>query len=106
MTTWAPVGHHRYTGASDEQTTARYEEIAREVIAVASDPEEEPLFEGPDGRARTAVFLAYWASQESGEYRADVATGRRRGDHDRSVCLMQVQPRSGTISRRSTRASA
>jgi hypothetical protein len=72
------------------QETARYESIAKDFATVAMDPSEKPAFEGEDGRAKTALLMASIASFESG-YRADVDTGRTRGDHGASWCLMQIQ---------------
>lgn len=78
-----------------ETTFARYNAIAEDIARVASDPDEEPLFEGDDARARTAVLLGSIAASES-FLRADVDTCRTRGDGGRSVTVFQLQraPRS------------
>jgi len=67
----------------------RYRRIAADIDTVTTDPQETPAFDGPDGRARTALLLASTAYDES-LFRADVDDGRARGDHGRSVCVMQV----------------
>src|SRR4029077_20129005 len=66
----------------------RYEGIARDIVAVSFDPEEAPLFAGPRGRARTALFIDAVASFES-FYREDVDQGKKRGDLG-EVCILQV----------------
>lgn len=63
-------------------------EVAADALAVAYDPTEAPLFDGPHGRARTAALLLSVASFESG-FSRDVDRGQRRGDAGRSWCLMQ-----------------
>ena len=74
-----------------EQVKARYEEFAGVVARVAYDPAEKPLFDGPDGRARTAALMLSVAFYESG-FRRDVALGVgrfSRGDHGRSCTPWQ-----------------
>lgn len=69
----------------------RYEDFASDVALVAYDPEEKPLFAGPNGRARTAVMLLSTALYESG-FRRDVDLGigpRARGDGGRSCTAWQ-----------------
>jgi len=68
---------------------ARYESIATDIEAVASDPGEPPIATGPDGRARTALLLAS-TSYDEGQFREEVDDGRARGDGGRSVCLSQI----------------
>lgn len=97
MLAWAPAKTHDYY-ASREDTTARYESIARDVAEVALDPNEAPLFGGPEGRAQTALLVASIASYESGGFRRDVDLGsgkRSRGDGGRSWCIMQVNVGNG-----------
>jgi hypothetical protein len=84
MMAWSPP----ITKTTAEQS--RYEAIARDFAAVAFDANEKPVFDGEDGRAKTALLMAAIASYESG-YRADVDDGRTRGDHGNSWCLMQVR---------------
>jgi hypothetical protein len=81
MVTWAPP--------QTDTDLARYKAIAQDIETVAYDPDETPAFEGPEGRARTALILASTAYDES-FFRADVDDGRARGDGGRSVCVMQV----------------
>lgn len=72
-----------------EEAAERYENIALSALRVAFDPKEEPLFKEAGGRSRTAVTLLAIASYES-DFRADVDSGRVRGDAGRSWCLMQI----------------
>ena len=91
----APVESHRFTGATDAQTTARYAGIAADIADVSMDPEEPPVFSGDDGRVKTAMLLASITLFESGGYRADVDELRHRGDGGQAVCLAQIHPWKG-----------
>src|SRR5437899_343468 len=82
MTAWAPP--------KTNSEVPRYEAIASDIGAVAADEGETPVFDGDEGRARTALLLASTAFDESG-FRADVDDGRARGDEGESVCIMQVR---------------
>lgn len=64
----------------------RYASIADDALAVATDG---PLFGGPLGAERTALFMLSIASYESG-FHPLVDSGRWRGDGGRSWCLMQI----------------
>jgi hypothetical protein len=69
----------------------RYHDFAADVALVTYDPEERPLFAGPNGRAKTAVMLLSTALYESG-FRRDVDLGigpRARGDGGRSCTAFQ-----------------
>ena len=68
--------------------TNRYARIAWVVLDVAYDPAEKPLFEGPKGRAKTALQLLAIAGFES-SYREDVQMGVKRGKAG-DACLMQI----------------
>lgn len=94
MTAWVPLTAH---AEPKDETQARYESIARDAAAVASDASEAPLFGGPSGRAQTALLMVAVASLESG-FKKAVDDGTRRGDHNRSVCLMQIRVGSGATS--------
>lgn len=94
--TAAPMEKPAYYADSketQEERAARYNSIATDLLEVAYDAQEAPLFKGNDGRAKTAALLLSIASFESG-FRKDVDIGvgeRSKGDHGRSWCLMQVQ---------------
>ena len=94
---WSPLSAHRYTGASDEQTFARYESIAEDLADVTS--EELPAFAGPDGTVKTALLALSIASLESGGFRADVDSTKPSGDchggHCHAVCVAQIWLRPG-----------
>ncbi len=84
---------------------AHYRAIAQDLVIVAYDPDEAPLFGGPRGRARTALLLDAVASLES-QYRADVDDGRKRGGLG-EVCILQVllpSPRHRVVLRGDTYA--
>lgn len=91
MNTWAPY--------RAEASAPFRESVAGDVAAVAYDPEEAPLFAGPDGRARTALLLTSVAFHES-TFREDIADGHCRPtecDHGRAFGLMQIQPGTGLV---------
>jgi hypothetical protein len=92
MTAWIPMRAH---AEPVEDTMARYESIARDAAMVAYDDAEQPLFDGPDGRARTALLMLSIASFES-SYQHAVDIGAGRGDHGTSYCLMQIRVGEGT----------
>lgn len=86
--TWAP-------NAQDD-TRAR---AAEEIVDVAYDESEPPLFDGDYARARTALLIGITASQESG-LRDDVQAGHcrpRECDHGNSFCWMQVRARPAIL---------
>ena len=91
MLTWAPLEAHDYTKIPRDVTRARYESIARDLEVVVTDPLEAPLFDGPTGRAQTAVLMLAIASYESGQFRADVdREDRPTGDGGAAWCLGQL----------------
>jgi hypothetical protein len=89
MLAWVPLHSHAPL-ESDEHVAARYAGIARDAASVALDDHEPPLFEGPMGRAETALLMLSVASYES-SFSAKIDDGTRRGDHGRSYCLMQIR---------------
>lgn len=77
---------------SAEDALRRYEDIADDVISVAYDERERPVFSGKYGRAMTAALMVAVAFNES-SFRKDVDFGlgpKARGDSGKSWCLMQV----------------
>ena len=80
-----PVGAQE----TPEQTQARYESIARDLVSVVYDEHEKPLFPGDQARAKTAALLIAIAKFES-EFRRDVDLGEVRGDSGKSWCLGQI----------------
>jgi hypothetical protein len=92
MVGWVPL--YAQPNESHDEVMDRYESIARDAATVALDPDEAPLFDGPDGRTRTALLMLSVASFESG-YRKRVDEGRGRGDNGRSFCLMQIRVGTG-----------
>lgn len=71
----------------------RYARIAWTALDVAMDPDEPPLFQGPNGRAFTALQLLAVASFES-QFRKDVQSGEKRGKAGDS-CYVQIVIPSG-----------
>ena len=65
MFAWAPPADHDYY-ADRQDTVERYESIAKDIADVALDPNEPPLFGGPQGRAQTALYVTSIAFYESG----------------------------------------
>ena len=89
MIYWVPMTDHAYTGEKPEVTLARYNEIATTIIEVAMDPNRQPLFEGDDGRIKTALLLASVASSE-GFFRKDVDSCKVGGDNGLAWGLWQT----------------
>lgn len=98
MTTWMPV-HEHARGETAEATQARYAQIAEDVAEVALDPDEQPLFEGEDGRVKTALLLLAVAYHES-SFRAEIDAGRCKPfecDHGRAFSMWQLHPEDGLV---------
>ena len=87
MVAWNPPANHREGSA---KALARYQDIASDIADVSLDGAEAPVFDGTDGRVKTALLLTSIASMESG-FRADIDAGQQRGGHGVAWCLMQVQ---------------
>lgn len=82
MTAWVPAENHAWY-QTPEQTAGHYQDIASDIVEVAMDPDEIPVFDGPDGRAETALLLASIASWESAfNQRTDEGKSIRKGDND------------------------
>ncbi len=96
ITTQAPPTRPTYypeAKETPEEALVRYQGIAEGIKDVVYDPDEAPLFKGPDGRARTAAVVESIMSHES-FFRKDVDFGLGKsgvGDGGKSWCLMQVQ---------------
>ncbi|HXN33946.1 MAG TPA: hypothetical protein VN894_18880 [Polyangiaceae bacterium] len=93
MLAWVPLHAHASFESSDH-VLARYQSIARDVVSVALDESEAPVFEGPDNRTQTALLMLAVASYES-SFNKRVDDGTRRGDNGHSYCLMQVHVGQG-----------
>ena len=74
-------------GETLEEMTARYENTAIDMASVIED--RGPLFKGDDDGRKTAATMVAIMKYES-ELAQDVAVGKRRGDHGRSWCYMQI----------------
>lgn len=98
MTAWMPIRNHAHNEAS-EVTEARYEQIAADVAQIALDPDETPLFQGEDGRVKTALLLLSVALHESG-FRGNVDAGKCKPyecDHGKAFSIWQLHPEDGLI---------
>lgn len=98
MTAWMPIRNHAHS-ETPEVTQARYEQIAADVAQIALDPDETPLFQGEDGRAKTALLLLSVALHESG-FRGDVDAGKCKPyecDHGKAFSIWQLHPEDGLI---------
>ena len=93
MLAWVPPHAHASLESRDH-VLARYESIARDVVSVALDETEAPVFEGPDSRTETALLMLAVASYES-SFSKRVDEGVRRGDNGHSYCLMQIHVGQG-----------
>jgi hypothetical protein len=96
ITAWYPLSTHNFTGRTEEETKARYTEIANDLATVVTDPTEVPLFADDGGhvgvgRVRTATIMLSWAGYESGGFAEDVDLMVKLGDGDaHAKCLMQL----------------
>ena len=105
MVTNAPIynAQHYFPDARETPTEAqaRYESIARDIAEIAYDPAEEPLFKGPNGRARTVSVIEGIMLYESGRFRKDVdfGIGPKSKGAGAAVCNMQIMVGSGRTGR-------
>ncbi|MFA5202961.1 MAG: hypothetical protein WC708_00910 [Lentisphaeria bacterium] len=95
MLVWSPAGVTYYKDAKEtpEEGKTRYESIADDILSVAYDPTEKPIFGGQYGRAMTAALIAAVAMHES-YFRKDVDEGigpAARGDSGESWCIAQIR---------------
>jgi len=87
MVSVSPISQH--TAETEAEATARYESIAQDVVEVVFDESQKPLFDGADGRIKTAAVMIGIDYFES-NYRKDVDVGSLRGDNNGSWCLAQI----------------
>lgn len=96
MVAWVPPGKSKWTKETEEETLARYREIATDAAIIAFNPEIKPLYPGKHGRHKTALQLlsiAFWESSFS----PSVDNGYSRGDDGQSYCLMQIKLGNGKV---------
>lgn len=94
MMVLAPPDKPTFKAAEEtrEEREKRYEQIAKDILSVVSDPKEAALFTGPYSLRDSALVVMSIMSYES-DFRKDVDFGigaSARGDNGRSWCLMQV----------------
>jgi len=105
MLSWIPVRNLTPYGETEDEAKTRLHSIAEDIVAIALDPGEPPVFARADGRVKTALLQAAIASMETGyqkfvddgscnraDYRAD-----RRGDCDgrHAFSLWQIHVAGG-----------
>ena len=98
MMAWMPVRNQAARELEDD-AVARYESIAADIAAVALDPSEPALWDGDDGRVKTALVVLSVAFWESG-FRVDVDRGNCKPnecDHGLAYSLWQLHPEDGFI---------
>jgi hypothetical protein len=98
MLGWAPVGKSRIKAAIEtpEDGRARYLEIATAATKVAYDPDVQPLFGGPRGRAATLALMLSVAWHESGFRRdVDLGIGKLSRGSGKDSCLLQIRVGAG-----------
>jgi hypothetical protein len=99
MSAWIPPSAQSALEPVDE-ARVRYESIASDLASVVNEEDVAPLFEGPSGRAQTALVALSVASFES-YFRRDVDAGERTGDQGHSWCLLQIKIGDGKTRRES-----
>jgi hypothetical protein len=66
MLTWCPVASYYVPyGETEEQATTRMKVVAEDIVTVAMDSSEPPVFSGPSGRLKTALLEASIGSFET-----------------------------------------
>lgn len=88
MIFWTPLKDHLFAEGAPI-TEARYQQIAVETADTLLDPAEEPLFDGANGRAESALFMLSIASFESGGFASDVQFCKKGGDGNHAWGLFQ-----------------
>ncbi len=104
MVAWAPPGRKVYYPEAQEtaeDTVARYNAIANDIVRVVYDPSTKVLFSGPRGRSQTAsVVLSVMVHESSFLRNVDFGLGRySKGDQGTSYCLMQIRVSTGRTMR-------
>jgi hypothetical protein len=94
MTSMSPV--NKQTQETQIEATARYESIIKDTVEIAFDESQKPLFDGDNGRIKTAATMIGIDYFES-NYSKDVDVGSLRGDHNRSWCIAQINLNGGRI---------
>jgi hypothetical protein len=76
--------------AKQQQHIIHVNEVVRDIYEVVYDPNHKSWFGGKWGRAQEAALTTIIASEESGGFNPDVESGKVRGDHGGSWCLMAM----------------
>lgn len=99
MTSWVPFAQHVQGKETKEQISDRYSAIALDAASIAFDPAEQPLFNGPSGRVKTATLMLAIARMESNFIRRIDAGECNKGecDNGQAACMMQIHAESGIV---------
>ena len=82
MMSWVPVQNLMPYGETEAEVRARYMDVATDIVTVAMDASEPPVFARTDGRVKTALLQAAIVSKETGFQRfVDDGTCNRPGYH-------------------------
>jgi hypothetical protein len=102
---WVPVRNLTPYGESEDDAKARLHSVAEDIVTVALDQSEPPVFARADGRVKTALLQAAIASMETGfqKFVDDGSCNRsgyvadRRGDCDgrHAFSLWQIHVSGG-----------
>jgi hypothetical protein len=81
------------------EVSARYSDIASDAVSVAFDQAEQPLFSGPSGRVKTALYILAVARMESNFIRRIDAGECNKGecDNGQASCMMQIHAEGGIV---------
>jgi hypothetical protein len=87
MVRLVPLAHHDYY-ATRTATEAHYREMAEAVAAFVLETEYKPIFDGADGRARTALWLVTIPASET-NYNTVIDNGGsvRKNDNDKGEAV-------------------
>lgn len=103
ITSVSPIGRKQFIKEAQEtesEQTARYNQIAQDLLDVVFDPNEAPVYSGDRARMKTASVMLGIMYYESG-FRKDVDLGEgslSKGDGGKSWCMMQINLGKATAS--------
>jgi hypothetical protein len=84
------------SGETQEETLARYESIARDLVKVAGDKSVKSVYEGPRSRVKM-IALEVAISRKESNFLKGVDNGEIRGDNGNSWCLAQIHTAGGRV---------
>lgn len=99
MILWLVAAMTAWTHGRGPERQMELEAVASDIVTVAYDSAEPALYQGEQGRAKTALLLAAIAAMESG-YRSEIQRGRCKEwecDRGHAYCYMQIHPERGIV---------